>query len=51
MQKFVDMLATNQKVFGPLLEIDEASDSDSATSESVSDKEHELDQDMPGIKA
>ena len=51
MPKFVEMLAENKDFFGPLLRISEVSCSDSATSESVSDKEHELDKDMPGIKA
>ena len=50
-QRFADMLVSNMDKLGPMLRISEASCSDSATSESVSDKEHELDKDMPGIKA
>lgn len=45
------MLVSNMDKLGPMLRISEVSCSDSATSESVSDKEHELDKDMPGIKA
>ena len=50
MQKFADMIVSNMDKIGPMLRIAEVSCSDSATSESVSDKEHELDKDMPGIK-